>query len=58
MSGLVEFAKHNLIRELNIKYSLLLLVRSFAVNIPFTLKQIPKVFIKGIQGKVKVQHKI
>jgi glycosyltransferase involved in cell wall biosynthesis len=58
MSGLVEFAKHNLIRELNIKYSMLLLVRSFAINIPFTLQQIPKVFIKGIQGKVKFQQKI
>ena len=58
MAGLVEFAKHNLIRELNVKYSLLLLVRSFAVNIPFTLKEIPRVFIKGIQGKVKLQQKI
>jgi len=58
MAGLVEFAKHNLIRELNVKYSFLLLVRSFAVNIPFTLKEIPRVFIKGIQGKVKLQQKI
>lgn len=56
MSGLVEFAKHNLIRELNIKYSLLLLIRSFSVNIPFTLKQIPKVFIKSLQGKMKLQE--
>jgi glycosyltransferase involved in cell wall biosynthesis len=53
MAGLVEFAKHNLIRELNIKYSLILLVRSFAVNIPFTLKEIPKVFVKGLQSKFK-----
>lgn len=53
MSGLVEFAKHNLIRELNIKYSLILLARSLAVNIPFTLREIPKVFIKGLQRKVK-----
>jgi len=58
MAGLVEFAKHNLIRKLNVKYSFLLLVRSFAVNIPFTLKEIPRVFIKGIQGKVKLQQKI
>jgi glycosyltransferase involved in cell wall biosynthesis len=53
MAGLVEFAKHNLIRELNIKYSFKLLVRSFAVNVPFTLKEIPKVFVKGLQGKFK-----
>jgi len=57
MAGLVEFAKHNLIRELNIKYSFLLLVRSFAVNIPFTLKEIPRVFIKGLHGKVKLPQK-
>jgi glycosyltransferase involved in cell wall biosynthesis len=53
MSGLVEFAKHNLIRELNFKYSFNLLVRSFAINVPFTLREIPKVLIKGIQGKVQ-----
>jgi glycosyltransferase involved in cell wall biosynthesis len=54
MAGLVEFAKHNLIRELNIKYSFLLLIRSFAVNIPFTLKEIPKVIIKGLNSKRKL----
>jgi len=53
MIGLVEFAKHNLVRELNLKYSLILLIRSFAVNIPFTLKEIPKVFINGLQNKNK-----
>lgn len=53
MSGLVEFAKHNLIRELNFKYSFNLLIRSFAINIPFTLREIPKVLIKGLQGKVQ-----
>lgn len=52
MAGLVEFAKHNLIRELNIKYSFILLVRSFSVNIPFTLREIPKVFAKGLQRKI------
>jgi glycosyltransferase involved in cell wall biosynthesis len=56
MAGLVEFAKHNLIRELNIKYSLKLLIRAFAVNIPFTLREIPKVFVKGLQGKIKTQQ--
>lgn len=51
MAGLVEFAKHNLIRELNFKYSMLLLLRSFSINIPFTLREIPKVFISGLQNR-------
>lgn len=58
MMGLVEFAKHNLIRELNLKYSIILLIRSFAVNIPFTLKEIPKVFITGLQNKNKKLKKL
>lgn len=58
MMGLVEFAKHNLIRELNLKYSIILLIRSFAVNIPFTLKEIPKVFINGLQNKNKKLKKL
>jgi glycosyltransferase involved in cell wall biosynthesis len=58
MAGLVEFAKHNLIRELNFKYSFILLLRSFAVNIPFTLKEIPKVFIHGLQNKNKKLKKL
>ena len=56
MGGLVEFAKHNLIRELNIKYSFLLLVRSFSINVSFTLREIPRVFIKGLQRKVSAQQ--
>ncbi|RNL52538.1 glycosyltransferase family 2 protein [Pedobacter jejuensis] len=58
MGGLVEFAKHNLIRELNFKYSFNLLVRSFAVNIPFTLREIPKVLMKGLHGKVLPNQKL
>lgn len=58
MTGLVEFAKHNLIRELNFKYSFILLIRSFAVNIPFTLKEIPNVFIKGLHNKNKKLKKL
>nr|WP_121273049.1 glycosyltransferase family 2 protein [Pedobacter schmidteae] len=53
MAGLVEFSKHNLIREFNIRYSLVLLFRSFAIDIPFTLKEIPNVFIKGLQNKIR-----
>jgi glycosyltransferase involved in cell wall biosynthesis len=58
MGGLVEFAKHNLIRELNFKYSIILLMRSFKVNVPFTLKEIPKVFITGLQNKNKKLKKL
>lgn len=54
MASLVELSKHNLIRELKVAHSLKLLIRSFAINIPFTLKAIPKVFIKGLQGKIKI----
>ena len=57
MSGLVEFAKHNLIRELNIKYSFILLLRAFSVNVPFTLKEIPKVFMKGFNAKLNTLQK-
>jgi glycosyltransferase involved in cell wall biosynthesis len=57
MSGLVEFAKHNLVRELNIKHFARLLFRSLAINIPFTLKTLPKVFIKGFQRKIKLGQK-
>lgn len=58
MIGLVEFAKHNLIRELNLKYSILLLSRSFSVNIPFTLKEIPRVFMNGLRNRNKKLKKL
>ncbi|MET1054099.1 MAG: glycosyltransferase family 2 protein [Pedobacter sp.] len=58
MAGLVESAKHNLIREFRIGNSVKLLMRSFAVNIPFTLKEIPKVFFKGLQGKIMTQQEV
>jgi glycosyltransferase involved in cell wall biosynthesis len=51
MSSLVELAKHELIREYNIKECLRLLKDSFTVNVPFTLKMIPDVFMKGLKGK-------
>jgi len=57
MGGLVEFAKHNLIRELNFKYSFNLLVKSFSINIPFTLIEIPRVLIRGFNGKILPQRK-
>lgn len=53
MASLVELSKHNLLREFNIPHSLRLLRRSFAIDIPFTLKTIPNVLMKGLGGKVK-----
>ncbi|MDR6782475.1 glycosyltransferase involved in cell wall biosynthesis [Pedobacter africanus] len=53
MASLVELSKHNLIREFRIFTSLNLLGQSFAMNIPYTLKAIPNVFIKGLQNKIK-----
>ena len=51
MSSLVELAKHELIREYNVKECFKLLKDSFTVNVPFTLKMIPDVFMKGLKGK-------
>jgi glycosyltransferase involved in cell wall biosynthesis len=51
MASLVELAKHELIREYNIRECLRLLKDSFTVNIPFTLKMIPDVFMKSLKGK-------
>lgn len=58
MAGLVESAKHNLIREFNIVNSVKLLRKSFAINVTFTLREIPKVFLKGLQGKIMTQQEI
>ncbi|WGQ11077.1 glycosyltransferase family 2 protein [Pedobacter gandavensis] len=53
MASLVELSKHNLIREFNIPHSFRLLKRSFAIDIPFTLRTIPNVMMKGLGSKVK-----
>lgn len=53
MASLVELSKHNLIREFNIPHSVRLLKQSLAIDIPFTLKTIPNVMMKGLGGKVK-----
>lgn len=53
MASLVELSKHNLIREFRVFNSLNLLGRSLAIDIPYTLKAIPNVFIKGLQNKIK-----
>lgn len=53
MASLVELSKHNLIREFNLPHSIRLLKRSFAIDIPFTLKTIPNIMMKGLGSKVK-----
>lgn len=53
MSSLVELAKHNLIREFKIFQALNLLGRSFSLDVMYTLKAIPSLFMKGLQGKIK-----
>lgn len=53
MTGLVEFAKYNLIRERNFKYSYTLLKTALRTDLRFTLKQVPKVFIKALKYRIK-----
>ncbi|ETZ22616.1 glycosyltransferase family 2 protein [Pedobacter sp. V48] len=52
MASLIELSKHNLIRELNLLNSVRLLKKSFNINIPYTLKTIPQVFLIGFQRKI------
>lgn len=53
MEALVELSKHNLVREYKIPLSIKLLLRSFAVNLPFTLKTMLKVYIMAFERKMK-----
>jgi glycosyltransferase involved in cell wall biosynthesis len=53
MASLVELSKHNLIREFRVFTSLNLLGKSLAIDIPYTLKAIPNIFMKGLQNKIK-----
>jgi glycosyltransferase involved in cell wall biosynthesis len=53
VSSLVELAKHELIREYNLKESFRLLKTSLRVDIIFTLKMIPNIAMRGFQGKLK-----
>lgn len=53
MASLVELSKHNLVREFNIFSSINLLAKSFSINVPYTLKTIPDVFVKGLKRKIK-----
>lgn len=53
IASLVELAKHELIREHNLKESYRLIKKSMAVNIPFTLKMIPNILMTGLSRKYK-----
>ncbi|MBB6269804.1 glycosyltransferase involved in cell wall biosynthesis [Pedobacter cryoconitis] len=53
IASLVELAKHELIREYNLKESYRLIKKSMAVNIPFTLKMIPDILMTGLSRKYK-----
>jgi glycosyltransferase involved in cell wall biosynthesis len=53
VASLVELAKHELVREHNLKESLRLLKTSVSVDILFTLKMIPEIAMRGLRGKLK-----
>ena len=57
MESLVELSKHNLIRAFDIPSSFRLLMKSFSINIPYTLKSIPKIYITAIERKLKYRTK-
>lgn len=55
VASLVELAKHELIRERNLKESFRLLKTSLDVDIMFTLKMIPDIAMRGLRGKLQRQ---
>jgi len=57
VASLVELAKHELIREHNLKESFRLLKTSLRVDITFTLKMIPDIAMRGLRGKLK-RHQV
>jgi len=57
MASLVELSKHNLLRERKILSSLKLLSKSFSVDISYTFKMIPFIFIKGLKNKMILSPK-
>lgn len=55
VASLVELAKHELVREHNLKESFRLLKTSLNVNFMFTLKMIPDIAMRGLRGKLQRQ---
>lgn len=53
IASLIELAKHELIREYNLRESYRLLRVSLAVNVPFTLKMIPDILMMGLTRKLR-----
>lgn len=57
IASLVELAKHELIREYNLKESVRLFRISMAVDVPFTLKMVPDIFLVGLTRKYNAVRK-
>lgn len=55
VASLVELAKHELIREYNLKKAVHLLNTSLRVDIGFTLKMIPEIAMRGLKSKLKLK---
>jgi len=53
----VELAKHELIREFNIPGSLRLIGKSLAIDISFTFKIMPDIFMQGVRRRMKSEKK-
>ena len=53
MESLVELSKHHIFRNHSISNSIKLLRKSFSVNIPFTLKTIPKIYLQAVEREIK-----
>lgn len=52
MASLMELSKHKLIRELDISGSIDLLYKSFAINVLYSLKMIPTIFMSGLKRRL------
>lgn len=52
IASMVELAKHELIREYNVRESLKLLKSAMAVNSSFTLKMIPSIMMTGLKHTI------
>lgn len=55
MESLIELSKHHLFREHSLSNSFKLLSKAFSVSIPFTLKTIPKVYMKALSRQLKIK---
>ena len=56
IESLVELAKHEALREFNFIEASRLLIKSFSLDIPYTLKTIPDIIRKGVAGKINTRR--